>query len=174
MITRPVPGPTPMPILGPLGNLLKFVVDPIKYAGRLFKSFGRLAAVVDAPVCMSIPNGQALLVCSGAELTRQVLTGHDRFHSYAVSGRYFPEGSTDPRLAPMRRMFTGLFYVNGDEHRRHRHLLMPSFHKSHIDGYRDDMVQVIDEMLATWQPGQTLNLSQELQQMAMRIVVKTL
>ncbi len=163
-----------MPIIGALGNLVQFRNDPLGYAQRLFRTYGPLAALVDGPARMTTPRGTGVVLATGPELNRQVLTQHDRFHNYALSGRFFPEGDDRPRRQPLKRMMTGLFQVNGDEHRRHRRLLMPAFHKSRLEAYRDDMVGLVSEMLDGWRPGQACDLSAEMTRLTLRVATKTL
>ncbi len=173
-MSAPVPGPAPLPLVGPLYNLLQFRSDPLGYSGRLFRTYGPLAALVDAPVRLVTPQGTRVYVATGPEINRELLTGHDRFHSYALSGRFYPEADDGPRMRPVKRMMTGLFHVNGEEHRRHRHLLMPAFHKTRIDAYRDDMVRLAGEMLDGWRKGQVLDLSAEMTRVTLRVATTTL
>jgi len=163
-----------MPIVGALGNLVHFRRDPLTYTQELFRTYGPLTALVDGPARIMTPYGTGVMFATSPELNRQVLTQHDRFHAYALSGRFFPEGDERPRRRPLRRMLTGLFHVNGDEHRRHRRLIMPAFHRARLEAYRDDMVALVGELLDTWRPGQTHDLSAEMTRVTLRIATKTL
>jgi cytochrome P450 len=69
---------------------------------------------------------------------------------------------------------TGLFNVNGSEHRRHRRLLMPAFHKTRIDAYRDDMIRIIDELATRWSVGETRDVLADMTELTLRIATKTL
>jgi cytochrome P450 len=187
------PGPARLPLLGGLlGGLprvLSFVRDPITYAGRLFETYGPLATIVRGPANMMTPTGRGVLVANGAALNREILTQHERFEMYALSGVHFPEedaiaradrqgGSlgrpTAERLRPIRRTLTGLFHVNGDEHRRHRRLLQPAFNKTRIDNYRDDMVALTERMLGRWTTGEERDVHQDLTDLTLRVATKTL
>ena len=158
MIHR-VPGPAPKPIVGSLGNLVQFRNDPLKYTQRLFRDYGPLAALVDGPAHVITRRGTSVIFATGPELNRQVLTQHDRFHAYALSGRFFPEDDDRPRLRPLKRTMTGLFHVNGDEHRRHRRLLMPAFHKARLEAVPGRHGGAGRETLDSWRPGQAHDLS---------------
>ena len=74
--------------------------DPIGYAGRLFEQYGPLATIVRGPANMMTPTGRAVLVATGAELNREILTQHDRFRMYALPGIHFPD---DDALAAAER-----------------------------------------------------------------------
>jgi cytochrome P450 len=184
-----VPGPDPLPGLGGLPRLLAFSRDPIGGASRLFARYGPMAQIVRARARIMSPGGRAVVVANGHEVNREVLTAHDRFHAFALPGVYYPEddvmaearrrgrrlGRPDAtRLEPIRRTLTGLFHVNGDEHRRHRRLLMPAFHKTRIDAYRDDMVALTEQLLGEWRPGETRDVLADMTELTLRIATKTL
>ena len=53
-------------------------------------------------------------------------------------------------------------------------LVQPAFHKHRVEGYADTMVHLTEEMLAQWQPGSEVDMSQEMQQLTLRIIMKAL
>jgi cytochrome P450 len=180
------PGPEPMPIIGAIGNLVRYMRDPLVASGRLFARYGNVVSIVRAPVRMANPGpgwgtgklatatGAGVVIVNGADLNREVLTQHDRFHMIALPGRMLPVGDVTERQRAMKRMFTGLFHVNSDEHRRHRRLLMPAFHKSRIDGYRDEMVRITEGALARYRPGEVRDVHDDLTEVTLRVATKTL
>jgi cytochrome P450 len=181
------PGPEPMRFLGAIGNLVHYMRDPIGNSGRLFARYGNVVSIVRAPVRMANPGpgwgtgklsratGAGVVIVNGADLNREVLTQHERFHMIALPGRMLPVGErlTD-RQKPMTRMFTGLFHVNEDEHRRHRRLLMPAFHKTRIDAYRDEMVRITEDALARFQAGEVRDVHADMTELTLRVATKTL
>ncbi len=173
--------------VGALGNMVRFVRDPIGGAGRLFARYGRVASVVRAPVRIVNPGpgwgtgilataaGAGVVLVNGADLNREVLTQHERYQMVALSGRLFPTSrSPTSRERPLLRTMTGLFHVNGDEHRRHRRLLMPAFHKTHIDAYRDDMVRITESLLERYRPGAVRDVHADMTELTLRVATKTL
>ncbi|MBX3187436.1 MAG: cytochrome P450 [Labilithrix sp.] len=180
------PGPEPYRVLGALPQLLRFGRDPISVAGKLFERYGPLASIVRAPARIMSPGGRAVVLANGPELNREILTEHNRYRMFALPGTFYPEdhelsnGSKVPfrarpeRLRPIRRTLTGLFHVNGDEHRRHRRLLQPAFHKTRIDAYRDDMVTLTEKMLDEWHHGQLRDVHADMTELTLRIATKTL
>jgi len=121
-------------------------------------------------------------VATGADINREVLTQHDRYHMFALPGVFYPEDDAlsrashrgRERLEPVRRTLTGLFHVNGDEHRRHRRLLMPAFHKTRIDAYRDAMVKATLALLERWRIGETRDILEDMTRTTLRIATETL
>jgi cytochrome P450 len=181
------PGPEPMWGLGGTGTVLRFVRDPIGGAGRLFRRYGNVASIVRAPVRMVNPGpgwgtgtlatarGAGVVVATGADVNREVLTQHERYHMIALPGRLYPTGRpVTPRERPLERTMTGLFHVNGDEHRRHRRLLMPAFHKTRIDAYRDDMVRITQDLVDRYRPGETRDVHADMTELTLRVATKTL
>jgi cytochrome P450 len=71
-------------------------------------------------------------------------------------------------------MLTGLFAVNDDAHRAQRRLLMPAFHKSRIESYRDDMVAITESVLDGFRPGQLRDVRFDMNELTLRIVTRTL
>lgn len=180
------PGPAPMWGVGPTGNVLSWMRDPIGYAGRLFAKYGSVASVVRAPLRLVNPGptplipdlatarGAGVVCVNGADLNRQVLTDHERYHMIALSGRLFPLKSPSEREKPVTRLMTGLFHVNGGEHRKHRRLLMPAFAKSRIEAYRDDMVRLTAETLDEFKTGETRDVHADMTELTLAIATKTL
>lgn len=184
-----VPGPEPTPLLGAIPRLIGFARDSIGTATRLFERYGPLAQIVRAPARMMSPSGRFVVIANGPDINREVLTDHVRYRMYALPGVYFPDDDamslarrrggkighpTVERLRPIQRTLTGLFHVNGDEHRRHRRLLMPAFQKTRIDAYRDDMVAITQNLLDEFREGEERDVHADLTELTLRIATKTL
>jgi cytochrome P450 len=172
-----VPGPRPMPLLGPRGNVLRFVRDPLAHAERLFREHGRMACLARGRSTWLVsterdPPGTVLFY--GAELNRQILSQHATYHKSALSGPLYPQGQVSARQRPLLRMLTGLFAVNDDAHRAQRRLLLPAFHKSRVEGYRDDMVAIAESALEGFRPGQLRNVRSDMNELTLRIATRTL
>jgi cytochrome P450 len=74
----------------------------------------------------------------------------------------------------LQHFLTGLFGVNGEEHRRQRRLLMPAFHRERLETYASEMVRITHSYLVEWQPGSTRDISADMQFLTMRIATQTL
>jgi len=179
-----VPGPEPPLGVASVAYVIRYILDPIGVATRLFERYGPVTQIVRGPARMVHPDGLAIVLARGADVNKQVLTDHERFHMWALSGPLYPVEkelrrtglgrATPERLEPVKRTLTGLFHVNRDEHRRHRRLLMPAFHKTRIDAYRDDMVAICNELLSTWRIGETRDVLADMTELTLRIATKTL
>lgn len=180
------PGPAPVRGLGARANLIAYMRNPLANAGRIFARYGNVASLVRAPVHVASPgpgwgdgpagraNGAGIVLVTGADNNREILTQHDRFHMIALPGRLRPVTPPTPREKPILRMMTGLFQVNGDEHRRHRRLLMPAFHKSRIDGYQGEMARITEETIARYRNGETRDVHADMTELTLRVATQTL
>jgi cytochrome P450 len=172
-----LPGPRPWPILGTNGNLLSFVRDPLSYVERLFREHGPVAALVRGRSRRIASPGRdtpAIVFVRGAELNRALFTDSQNYQKSPLSGPLYPEQGVTERTRPLLRMMTGLFNVNGEVHRDRRRLMLPAFHKSRIDHYRDDMVALTDSIAARIEPGSVRNLRDDFTELTLRIATKTL
>jgi cytochrome P450 len=68
----------------------------------------------------------------------------------------------------------GLLTSEGDFHLRQRRLAQPAFHRQRIANYADAMVHYADRMRTRWIDGQTLDVHEEMMQLTLAIVGKTL
>jgi len=177
MAALTVPGPRPWPVLGSSGNLLQFVSDPLSYVERLFRDHGPVAALVQGRSRRIASPGRdtpAIVFIHGAELNRALLSDARNFHKSPLSGPLYPAEGTTERTRPLLRMMTGLFNVNGEAHREHRRLMLPAFHKSRVEHYRDDMAALTFDVASRFRPGTLRDLRDDFTELTLRIATKTL
>ncbi len=146
------PGPRGLPLLG---NTLQFQRDQMGFMRETQQRFPRIATVYVA--------GVPVVFCFRPEHVLYMLTEHPRNFTSLQSN-----GGLKAFLGD------GLLTIEGDYHRQQRRLVQPAFHKRRIEGYADVMVQYTQEMLAGWQAGSEVNIAYEMQQLTLRIIVKTL
>jgi cytochrome P450 len=172
-----VPGPNALPVLGPTAELLRFVLDPLNHVGALFEKYGPIVQlVVGSPtrVVSTERKVPGTVFLFGPEYNRALLTNHTDFHKCALSGPLWPEEPLSSRTRPLTRMLTGLFHVNEGDHRTQRRLLMPAFHRSRIESYRDEMVAATEALLADFRPGSTRDIRPDMMHLTLRIATTTL
>ncbi|GAB5493323.1 MAG: cytochrome P450 [Phototrophicaceae bacterium] len=68
----------------------------------------------------------------------------------------------------------GLLNSDGDFWRRQRKLMQPAFHVNRISAYADTMVEYSQAMLANWEDGSVHDIAEDMMQVTLRIVGKTL
>jgi cytochrome P450 len=143
---------TPAPVT--LGKLLDFPRDPLLCMRRLYQTHGEIAALEEA--------GQRLVFAFGPEFCQRVLSDTKTFESrfFAIRG---------PKNSPQRRLTCGLLSMNGEEHKRHRRLIMGPFQNKALEAYYAPMVELAQELAREWQPGEIHNIFQAMTQYMLRV-----
>jgi cytochrome P450 len=67
-----------------------------------------------------------------------------------------------------------LLTIDGEQHRQQRRAVQPAFHKKQVESYATIIEQYTQELLNTWHPGDTVDLSSAMQELTLRIVSKCL
>lgn len=153
-----IPGPRPLPLVAHMPRVLQFLQDPIPTLSNL-RRYGDVAAIVE---------GCPALVCVfGPERNREVLSrpAELRNDEEFING---PEGSA------LARIKTVLVAINGEEHKRHRRLMMPAFSRNVLDGYAPMIVDLAERLIERWPIGITVDLNVLLTDLAMAVAVRTL
>jgi len=153
-----LPGPRATPLLGVTGSYIRFIANQLRWLPELSR-YGPL---------VTLARGSAQHVfLFHPDFNMQVLSNPALFRSLEL-WRTGPEGSS------LRRLWTGLVSINGELHRQHRRMMMPSFHKKKVESYRDAMVACIGRMLSTWKPGEVRDIFLEMRQVTLFIVTQVL
>jgi cytochrome P450 len=143
------PGALPL-----LGHALSLVRSPLRFLTSL-PAHGDLVGIRIGPI-------EAIVVCT-PELVRQVL----------LNDRVFDKGG--PFFDRSREAFgDGLATCPHSMHRRQRRLTQPAFHPARLPGYARVMTTHIDEMTASWQDGQVLDVLSEMMTVTARTTVETM
>lgn len=75
----------------------------------------------------------------------------------------------------MRRLVgNGLLSSEGEFWKRQRRLAQPAFHRERMHGYTQTMSAYTERMLAQWHAGETRDIHEEMMQLTLEIVAKTL
>jgi cytochrome P450 len=145
------PGPKGLPIVG---NIFQVRRDPLRFVRETQQTYGRMATVHFGK--------QQVVIFLRPEHVRYFLVEKPRnFVKYDLGNLRFLLGD-------------GLLTTDGDFHRQQRRLVQPAFHKHRVEGYADTMVHLTEEMLEQWQPGSEVDMSREMQQLTLRIILKAL
>jgi cytochrome P450 len=97
------------------------------------------------------------------DLVKEVLVTHHR--------RYMKsQGLQEAK----RLLGNGLLTSEAEFHRRQRRLAQPAFHHARTGSYGQAMVAYADRAQSRWQPGQVLDVHQEMTELTLAIVGKTL
>jgi len=121
---------------------------------RLYRDYGGIVA-------FGLPS-QRVTVVFAPELVQQVLV--DKRSSFEKGPGY------------KRSNVLGgptILTADGDDHRRRRKLVQPSFHRKALTSYAEVMLQEADIRACGWRDGQVLDLDDEMHGLAVNIAAKT-
>ncbi|MGE0374791.1 MAG: cytochrome P450 [Planctomycetaceae bacterium] len=136
------------------GRIADFAADPVVCMRRLWVQHGEIAALQE--------DTQRVYFVFGPHYNKQVLSDSQRFHS-----RFFT--LRGPRKSAHRRLTSGLLSMNGDEHRRHRRIVMQPFSKAAISEYHETVARLSSEMLDTWRPGEVRDINVDMTDYMLRL-----
>ncbi len=162
-----LPGPSETPLLGWPVNVLRFFRDPIRYIDPW--------AATDPPLlalCRGMQRGlfrqqaPGAVIALGSEANHALLSQPEVFHGLALEG---PQES-----AAFARLVSGIFGMNGEQHRSQRRLLLPAFHRTYIEAAHQTIVELTAQALDTWASGQTLDVLPALQDLTLRMAASLL
>lgn len=172
-----IPAPEPMPVFGWRGVLWKFYTDPLNYLEKLRKQYGDVFAFVrggNPPLFFPAEGKPHTLMVFGAEYNHQLLSNSDVFYSGPLLGPSHPIGQVGKRRSVLQRLDTGLFGVNGAEHRKQRRLVMPAFHKQRLQDYYYDMVRITKINIDSWKLNEQRDLLNDMMRLTLQIAVQCL
>lgn len=146
------PSPDRRPIIG---HLAMFRRDPLKFLLDSARDYGDIVYLKFGP--------QAVYLLNNPDSIRDVLVTNNR--NFVKS-----------RGLEMAKKFLGegLLTSEGEFHRRQRRLAQPAFHRQRINSYAAVMTDYGDRTRTRWEPGEELDIWQEMMRLTLAIVGKTL
>ena len=116
--------------------------------------------------------GDVLHIKVGREHTFFLNHPDDIRELLVVQHEHFHKGHGVMKLD--RMLGKGLVTSDGELHRRQRRLVQPAFHKRRIAGYAASMAEAAQQKAREWQDGATVDMANEMMQLPLIIVGKTL
>ncbi|MGH2960639.1 MAG: cytochrome P450 [Solirubrobacterales bacterium] len=80
------------------------------------------------------------------------------------------------RMGPTNALFrpvlgsSSLFLLDGEEHHRHRRLIMPSFHHSHVARFHELTVELTERDLARWPVGEPFRTDERMRSLSLELI----
>ena len=153
--TRPladIPGPKGRWLAG---NLREFTADRLGFLDRCFRDYGDVVRIRFAH--------RKVVIVNHPDLVEEVLVTRNRQFI-----KHFALRMAKPTLGE------GLLTSEGDFWRRQRRLSQPAFHRDRVAAHGAVMVDYTEQMLQGWADGQHRDIQEEMMQLTLRIVAKTL
>jgi len=152
-----IPGQKTFPVIGKFASLYELLDDPLAVVLRL-RQQGDVVALID--------QSPALVCVFGPDRNREVLTQPAIF-------RHDETLFNGPAGSEMEKMRYTIISINGETHKRHRKLMMPSFHKSILDGYANDILSVTRIMLDRWKVSEVNMVDDLCRELAIAMAMKS-
>lgn len=141
------PGNFGLPVIG---ETLNFLFDP-NFANKKAKKYG---AVFKTSIL-----GKKTIFMGGIEANKFILQSHFDYFSWEKG---WPQNFKE-------LLGRSLFLQDGEEHKRNRKLLMPTFHSSALHHYFETMKIIIQSYLEKWEKDKNFTWFDELKQMTFEI-----
>ncbi len=146
------PGPPPNLIRSLFGAMQQ---NPLDYFTAMARQYGDVSG-------MRIGKFRSLFI-NHPDLIEDVLVNNARLY---FKGRI---------LRANKYLFgEGLLTSEGDFWLRQRRLAQPAFHRARVNAYAATMAEYAEQLIATWRNGEERDIHEEMMQLALRIVSKTL
>lgn len=172
-----IPGPRAVPGLDPMLSQLRLAANPLRRMGALFKRWGAPVALVrggGGRVFSGDPACPGVVFVSGHRLAREVELAHDELHRTALSGQLAPKGPPSSRERAILEWGTGLFAVNGDEHRWQRQRIAQFLSRKCVEGYFEEIVRSARRQIRAWGKDQEIDLHREMMDVTVRVSANAL
>jgi cytochrome P450 len=146
------PGPPPNLIRSLFGAMQQ---NPLDYFTAMAQTYGDVSG-------MRVGRFRSLFI-NHPELIEDVLVNNARkYHKGRI-------------LRANKYLFgEGLLTSEGDFWLRQRRLAQPAFHRARVNAYAATMAEYTEQLIATWGNGEERDIHEEMMQLALRIVCKTL
>ncbi|MBM7663048.1 cytochrome P450 [Bacillus mesophilus] len=139
----------------PLTQYINFRLNPLKWLYETQKQ-GEI-------VTINPKHPRPSYVIYDPTAIKEILTTKDAYFEKGNSSRVFK-----------RSLGNGLLTSEGDEHRVQRKMLQPAFHKKKIIGYSEIITRYSLDMLKTWKRGEERRIDQDMMNLTLRIIMKTM
>ncbi len=137
------------------GNLREFSRDRLAFMDRCFREYGDV-------VQFRFLHRKIVLVNHPGMVEEVLVTRNKQFI------KHFALRMAKPTLGE------GLLTSEGDFWRRQRRLSQPAFHRERVAGHGAVMVELTERMLTKWADGQRRDVQEDMMQLTLEIVAKTL
>jgi len=125
---------------------------PLEFFTKLTRDYGDISTYRAA--------GQRYIIINSPDLAREILlTQADAFWK-------------GPALRNSRGILgEGLLTAEGEEHRRQRRLMQPSFHAKHVENYAGGVLSSTAELLATWRQKAPMGINIRPEMMGLTLII---
>lgn len=120
-------------------QVARFLWNPFQYLEKCGKRYGDVFT-------LNYPELPRAVVISDPALIKQVFREH---------GGKLQAGKVNKKFSSMLGQYS-LLNMDGEQHQRHRKLILPPLHGGALNSYTDTMIHITKEMSATWKDKTTI------------------
>ncbi|MEO0867433.1 MAG: cytochrome P450 [Cyanobacteria bacterium J06642_11] len=140
-------------------QILQWALNPIGYMETNQRRYGDLFSAPISPT-----SDDAFVFVNHPEALQYILT-HDATPEISAPGE--ANRIVEPLLGSR-----SLILLSGDQHRRHRKLVMPPFHGERLKVYSQLICDITREVISSWQPEQPFVARNAMQTITMRVILR--
>ena len=133
---------------------LNWFFRPIPFIERCRERYGRVFTVRLGP-------DRNVVVVAESDLALQLITG---------DADVYRAGDANGILRPVVG-HSSLLVLDGEEHMRHRRILLPAFAARHAGGFGEVVEKIAGERARSWAPGETLALQPEMERISLEAIL---
>jgi cytochrome P450 family 135 len=150
VLPTPAPSMPPGPRTPGVVQTLEWMYRPISFIEGCRRRYGDIFSLRLGP-------RRNTVVIAEPTAARQVMRG---------DSSVFRAGDANGILKPVVGP-ASLLVLDGDEHMRHRRILLPAFGAQHGPAFAEAVEEATRERIASWRPGETLRLQQEMESISL-------
>ncbi|WP_017293255.1 cytochrome P450 [Geminocystis herdmanii] len=137
---------------------IKWVLDPVGYLREAYKQHPDIFTA-----SISGLGSDSLVFVSHPQAIQQILT-NDR-------QQFFANGELNSILTPVVG-FSSLLSLDGENHKRERKLLMPSFHGERMEIYADLITEITENIFSNLKQGEVFIARELMQEISLQVIMK--
>ena len=147
----------------PPGLPIPKLASTLMWMRKPFALLDECARRYGEPFTLGIVGFPRIVMTYSPEVVKQI---------FADDGETFAAGKFNQSLAALLGERSVLM-LDGDEHMRHRKLLMPPFHGERMQRYGEAMLDATDASIDSWPRGSTFSLHPFMQDITLRVIIRT-
>jgi cytochrome P450 len=134
---------------------LEWMYRPIPFMERCRRRYGPIFSIRLGP-------GGRVVMIADPHIAKQVLTGDPEI---------FRAGDTNGLFRPVVGSHS-ILLLDGEEHLRHRRIMLPAFGGSHAHQFADQVREIAEKQVASWNVGDRLSLQDEMEKISFESIMR--
>jgi cytochrome P450 len=155
VISAPAASVPPGPRTPGVVQTLEWMYRPIAFMEACRRRYGDIFSLRLGP-------GRNTVIIAEPTAARQVIRGDPNV---------FRAGDANGLLKPVVGP-SSLLVLDGDDHKRHRRILLPAFGANHAPAFAETVELATHERLASWRAGETIRLQHEMEAISLEAILR--